>query len=137
MVKADVFNKFRDSEGKLKESITDDNQGMLSLYEATHLRVHGGYSLEEALAFTTTHLEAIDTCCLNTCLASQVSNGLKQQMRKGLPRLEARLFMPSYQEDPSHNETVLTFAEFDFNILQRPHQQEVCEIATYAPILGV
>jgi hypothetical protein len=32
---------------------------MLSLYEATHLRVHGEAILDEALVFTATHLESI------------------------------------------------------------------------------
>jgi hypothetical protein len=48
-----------DSKGKFKESLMDDARGMLSLYEATHLRVHGEDILDEALVFTTTHLEAI------------------------------------------------------------------------------
>ncbi|KAL4273995.1 hypothetical protein GQ457_13G002770 [Hibiscus cannabinus] len=127
----DVFNKFKDSEGKLKECLTNDVQGMLSLYEATHLRVHGEDILEEALAFTTTHLRAIATrySDSDSSLASQVTHALKQTIRKGLPRLEARLFMTFYQADPSHSEAVLAFAKLDFNMLQKQHQQEVCEIA--------
>ncbi|XP_048441589.1 (-)-germacrene D synthase-like [Pyrus x bretschneideri] len=55
----DMFNKFKDvNNAKFKESLTNDVVGLLSLYEATHLRVHGGDILEEALSFTTTHLES-------------------------------------------------------------------------------
>ncbi|KAK9025819.1 hypothetical protein V6N11_038674 [Hibiscus sabdariffa] len=113
-----------DSEGKLKECLTNDVQGMLSLYEATHLRVHGEDILEEALPFTTTHLQAIATRYLDSSLASQVTHALKQPIRKGLSRLEARLFMTFYQADPSHSEAVLAFAKLDFNMLQKQHQQE-------------
>ena len=130
MVKADVFNKFKDSEGKLKKSlIINDVRGMLSMYEATHLRVHGEDILEQALAFTATHLYEAMATCANSSLASEISHALKQPIRKGLPRLEARQYMPIYREDSCHNEAVLTFAKLDFNMLQRLHQKELSEIA--------
>ena len=39
---------------QVQESLNSDVRGMLSLYEATHLRVHGEDILDEALAFCTT-----------------------------------------------------------------------------------
>ncbi|XVF70500.1 hypothetical protein PTKIN_Ptkin11bG0166700 [Pterospermum kingtungense] len=126
-----AFDKFKDNEGKLKSPIVNDVRGMLSLYEAAHLRVHGEDILEEALAFTITHLNEAMATCLNSSLASQISNALKQPIRKGLPRLEARKYMPIYQEEPSHNEALLTFAKLDFNTLQRLHQEELSQIAKW------
>ncbi|KAJ0104688.1 hypothetical protein Patl1_19290 [Pistacia atlantica] len=41
-----------------KENVSSDGRGLLSLYEATHLRVHGEDILEEAL-FTTTLLKSL------------------------------------------------------------------------------
>ncbi|XWS16611.1 hypothetical protein CRYUN_Cryun34aG0104600 [Craigia yunnanensis] len=102
---------------------------MLSMYEATHLRVHGEDILDQALAFTTTHLYEAMATCANSSLASEISHALKQPIRKGLPRLEARQYMPIYQEDSCHNEAVLTVAKLDFNMLQRLHQNELSEIA--------
>ncbi|KAL4619518.1 hypothetical protein ACB092_06G084800 [Castanea dentata] len=40
-IPSDIFNKFKDNEGNFKESLVHDVQGMLHLYEATHMRVHG------------------------------------------------------------------------------------------------
>ncbi|KAL6313952.1 hypothetical protein AAG906_011682 [Vitis piasezkii] len=57
----DVFNKFKDDEGNFKESLTGDLPGLLALYEATHLMVHGEDILEEALAFSTAHLQSMAT----------------------------------------------------------------------------
>uniref|UniRef100_A0A2N9FGL6 CCHC-type domain-containing protein n=1 Tax=Fagus sylvatica TaxID=28930 RepID=A0A2N9FGL6_FAGSY len=67
---------------------------MLSLYEATYLKIHGEAILDEALVFTATHLESIASH-LSPPLAAQVSHALKQPIHKGLPRLEARHFVVS------------------------------------------
>ena len=48
-----------DKRGRFNETLITNVQGMLALYEVAHLRVHGEDILEEALAFTTTHLKAI------------------------------------------------------------------------------
>ncbi|KAH1083853.1 hypothetical protein J1N35_023614 [Gossypium stocksii] len=53
----DTFYKFKDDEGNFDKSLTSDVKGLLELYEAAHLRVHGEDILEEALGFTTTHLD--------------------------------------------------------------------------------
>ncbi|XP_059444040.1 (-)-germacrene D synthase-like isoform X2 [Corylus avellana] len=126
----DTFTKFKDSKGNFKKSLINDVQGMLSLYEATHLRVHGEDILDEALVFTATHLESVATH-LSPLLASQVSHALKQPIHKGLPRLEARYYFSIYPQDASHNEVLLTFAKLDFNQLQKLHQKELSEIARW------
>ena len=101
---------------------------MLSLYEATYLKIQGEAILDEALVFTATHLESIASH-LSPPLAAQVSHALKQPIHKGLPRLEARHFFTIYQEDPSHDKVLLTFAKLDFNLLQKMHQKEVSDLA--------
>ncbi|XP_023909257.2 (-)-germacrene D synthase [Quercus suber] len=128
-ISSEKFTKFKDSKGNFKELI-DDTRAMLSLYEATHLRVHGEDILDEALVFTTTHLEFVASN-LSTPLAAQVSHALKQPIRKGLPRLEARHYFSIYQEDPSHDKVLLTFAKLDFNLLQKMHQKELSDIARW------
>ena len=58
---ANIFNKFRDNNVSFKESLIHDVQGMLQLYEATHIRVHGEDLLNKALKFTTTYLKLVVT----------------------------------------------------------------------------
>lgn len=127
---ADVFNKFKDINGNFKASLTEDVRGMLSLYEAAHLRVHGEIILDEALAFTMSHLETVATQ-LNSPLTAQVNRAINRPLRKSLPRLEARHYMAFYQQDPSHSEALLTFAKLDFNMLQKLHQRELSDILRY------
>ncbi|TXG67320.1 hypothetical protein EZV62_008595 [Acer yangbiense] len=132
-ISCDVFNKFKDSNGNFKESLVTDIKGMLSLYEATHLRVHGEDILEEALAFTTSHLESMAASQLinSPLLAEHVNGALNRPIRRGLQRLDARHYMSVYQEDPLHNKVLLTFAKLDFNILQNLHQKELSDISRW------
>ncbi|EEF38721.1 (+)-delta-cadinene synthase isozyme A, putative [Ricinus communis] len=129
-VSCDVFNKFRDRNGHFIQTLKTDLQGMLSLYEAAHFRVHGEGILDDALAFTTTYLESI-VPNLSPPLAAQISRTLRQPLRKSLARVEARHFISIYQEDTSHNEVLLTFAKLDFNLLQKLHQKELKYISLW------
>ncbi|KAF2297395.1 hypothetical protein GH714_022935 [Hevea brasiliensis] len=99
----DVFNKFKDSDGGFNKTISSDVKGLLSLYEATFLSVHGEDILDEALAFTRQHLET---------LAAQSS-----------PRLAKR--------DESRNETLLKFAKLDYNRLQFFYKQELALLSSW------
>ncbi|WRX28422.1 Terpene synthase [Theobroma cacao] len=95
-ISCDMFEKFKDNQGNFKESLTYDVRGMLSLHEATHLRVHGEDILEEALAFTTTHLQSVAATSASS-LSKQISHALRQSLHKNLPRLEANRYIRSCQ----------------------------------------
>ncbi|RDX67559.1 (-)-germacrene D synthase, partial [Mucuna pruriens] len=124
-ISSDIFYKFKDQSGNFNERLANDLQGMLSLYEATQLRCHGEEVLEEAHNFTLIHLTKSTTTQLSHSLAKQVRYSLRQSLHKGIPRLEARYYMSFYQDDPLHDEKLLTFAKLDFNMLQELHQKEV------------
>ncbi|KAH9755851.1 alpha-humulene/(-)-(E)-beta-caryophyllene synthase [Citrus sinensis] len=130
-ISADVFKRFKDSDGNFKTSLAKDVGGMLSLYEATHLGVHEENILDEALAFTTSHLESIAAHQIGSPLAERVKHALIQPIHRGLQRLEARHYIPIYQEQSSHNEALLTFAKLDFNKLQKLHQKELGDISRW------
>ncbi|GMN63165.1 hypothetical protein TIFTF001_032244 [Ficus carica] len=124
-----IFEKFTNEQGNFNNALTIDAQGMLSLFEATHLMVHGEPLLGEALAFTTTHLKSSTTSSqLSSFLSAHVKHALNQPIRKGLPRVEARHYISMYEENPSHNEVLLNFAKLDFNALQKLHQKELSDV---------
>ena len=126
--RAGIFNKFKDSKnGGFKEILIADVPGMLSFYEATHLRVHGEDILEEALVFTTKHLDSATTH-VSYQLAEQIAQALERLLRKSLERLCARRFMYIYQDEASHNEALLKLAKSDFNLVQSLHKQKLSEI---------
>ena len=118
-------------EGKFMNTLVSDIRGMLSLYEATYLRVHGEDILDEALDFTTAQLKSVASQNLSpiSTLMDQVKHALEQPLRTGITRQEARHYMSVYQQDPSHNKVLLNFAKLDFNLLQKIHREELSHIA--------
>ncbi|KAL6311311.1 hypothetical protein AAG906_025527 [Vitis piasezkii] len=106
-ISCDIFNRYTDEKGRFKESLINDACGLLGLYEAAHLRVGEEDILDEALAFTTTHLKS---------MVEHLEYPLAAQER--LERLEARPFMSIYQDEASHSKALLKLAKLDFNQLQ-------------------
>ncbi|XP_059310777.1 sesquiterpene synthase 14b-like [Lycium ferocissimum] len=129
-VSSDVFKKFTNQDRKFKETLTKDVQGLLSLYEAAHLRVHGEEILEEALSFTITHLESMVPKMSNS-LKAQLSEALCQPIHTNLPRMTARKYISIYENIESHNDLLLKFAKIDFNIVQKVRQKELGELTRW------
>ena len=127
MNETDVFNKFKDKDGEFKESLAVDIPGLLALYEAANLMVHGEETLEEALAFSTAHLKTMSSTDSTHPLAAQVIRALNRPIRKSLTRVEARHCMSVYEKDVSYNKTLLKLAKLDFNLLQTLHRKELSE----------
>ncbi|WMV48445.1 hypothetical protein MTR67_041830 [Solanum verrucosum] len=94
------------------------------------LRIHEEEILEEALIFTITHLKSM-VPKLSNLLKAQVSEALSQPIHTNLPRLLARKYICIYEKIESHSELLLRFAKLDFNILQKLHQGELCELTRW------
>lgn len=123
-----MFNKFIDGEGKFKESLIKNVEGMLELHEAAHLGVGGEEILDKALDFSSSHLKSLAPH-MSSSLSTLVNEALKFPIRKNLTRLAARKFISVYQEDESHNDDILlNFAKLDFNIVQKMHQKELSDL---------
>ncbi|KAI3807447.1 hypothetical protein L1987_23375 [Smallanthus sonchifolius] len=120
----DCFNKHK--------AITDDVQGMLELYEATYMRVPGETVLDDALVFTKTRLSNIanDPRC-NGILSNQIKEALERPIRKKLPRLDALSYIPIYQQDVSHNKSLLRLAKLGYNHLQSLHKKELSQLSKW------
>ncbi|KAF4359607.1 hypothetical protein F8388_003610 [Cannabis sativa] len=103
---------------------------------ATHLSCVGENILDEALAFTTTHLteflakkkEYHDD---DDPLSKEISRALERPLRKTLVNLHARHFISIYEKDDSHNKVLLQLAKLDFNLLQCMHKKELCEVSRW------
>ncbi|XP_015965435.1 probable terpene synthase 2 [Arachis duranensis] len=135
-VSPNVFKRFKDVHGNFNEKLATDVEGLLSLYEASHLRIHGENILDEALVFTSIHLKSITTQ-LSTSLSAKVNRGLSQPLHHGLPRFEARKYISIYEQDPTHDKIILSLAKLDFNFLQNLYQMEAGNICKWWKELDV
>ncbi|KDP24703.1 hypothetical protein JCGZ_25439 [Jatropha curcas] len=124
-----VFNKFKDKDGNFQKAISNDVKGILSLYEASSVSVHGEDILDEALTFTKPILESsLAMQSIPHHLAQHIRNALILSFHKGVPRVEARQYISVYEEDESPNQPLLEFAKLDFNRVQLLHRQELGEL---------
>nr|BBO53955.1 sesquiterpene synthase 2 [Angelica keiskei] len=130
-ISSDVFYKFKDNKGKFKENMVKDVRGMLSLLEATHLRVNGDDILEEALEFTTSHLHLYKNSNMNDPLVELVDRELRCPLRMGVNRLVARHYISIYHKFDWHNQVLLDLAKCDFNRVQKVHQMELAHITRW------
>ncbi|KAK6164143.1 hypothetical protein DH2020_001007 [Rehmannia glutinosa] len=125
-----VFDKFKGKDNRFKETLNTDAKGLLSLYEAAHLRIHGEQVLEEALAFTKHHLKRI-VQQLESPLQDQVMRALEQPLHRGIPRIETRYYISFYEKDNSKNELLLKLAKWDFNHVQNMYKKDLCELSRW------
>ncbi|CAO2836435.1 unnamed protein product [Amaranthus hypochondriacus] len=125
-ISSEMFEKFKKEDGSFMEN---DMEGILSLYEACQLRLDGENVLEEALLFTTTHLTSlVSSSSLSSSMAEQISRSLKRPLYKRTTGLEAKHQITIYQLHPSHNQSLLTLAKLNFNLLQSLHKMEINDI---------
>ncbi|KAK9152042.1 hypothetical protein Syun_010351 [Stephania yunnanensis] len=127
------------SSGDFESSLTGDAIGMLSLYEAAHIRIHGEDVLEEAHNFTATNLVYLmksSPSFSSSPLGRQVQHSLEQPLHKGVPRLETRHYISLYQENNENfkyywSDSVRKLAKLDFESVQALHRQELYNISRW------
>ncbi|KAL7105738.1 hypothetical protein ACP275_07G063500 [Erythranthe tilingii] len=131
-VSCGVFDRFKDGKDeKLNETlIINDVEGLLSLYEAAHVRIHGEDILEEAVTFTRHHLTVMEPKLLSP-LKDKVKRALHHPFHKGVTLIEARVFISIYEKDDSRDELVLRLAKLNFNFLQNMYKEEICELSRW------
>ncbi|XP_057531261.1 probable sesquiterpene synthase isoform X3 [Amaranthus tricolor] len=129
-VSSDVFNKFINENGSFKEEIASEVEGILSLYEASYLKVHGEKILEDALEFSTRHLMSLSRQ-VSSVLAEKINHALKRPIHRCIPRLEAKYQIYFYESEPSHDVILHKFAKLDFYLLQLLHKEELQKLTRW------
>ncbi|CAN7120665.1 unnamed protein product [Brassica rapa subsp. narinosa] len=129
---ADVFNKFKDEDGKFKTHLAADARGTLSLYEAAQWSTPGEDTLDEALAFSKAQLEEISSRS-SPHLAIRIENAQKHPFHKGISRIETRQYISYYEAEEKCDETLLEYAKIDFSLLQMLHRQELSCVTRWLP----
>ncbi|KAK9924601.1 hypothetical protein M0R45_032964 [Rubus argutus] len=131
-ISSDLFNKFRSGEGSFKYSLSNDVEGLLSLFEASHLGMPGEDVLEEAKSFSMKHLNLCTGTILNDDnKLKRVQQSLETPIHWRMPRIEALNFIDIYQSDDSRNLALLELAKLDYNLVQSVYQTEIKELSRW------
>nr|WCC60123.1 terpene synthase [Pityopsis ruthii] len=132
-ISCDTLKIYKLDNGSFKDSLTNDIEGMLELYEASYMRVQGEIILDEALEFSKTHLEHIakDPLRCNKTLSRHIHEALERPVRKRLSRLDAIRYIPFYEQQDSHNKSLLRLAKLGFNRLQSLHKKELSQLSKW------
>ncbi|CAN0923095.1 Alpha-copaene synthase [Linum grandiflorum] len=84
--------------------------------------------LDECLSFATKTLKSIK---VSPSFQNQIDLALRVPVWKFVPRSLARHSIDLYSMEAQHNQKLLTFAKFDFNMVQHCHQQELRQLADW------
>ncbi|XP_073056421.1 germacrene A synthase-like [Primulina eburnea] len=126
-----VFDKFKDADNKFLTSLESDIKGLLNFYEATDVRIQGENVLEEAVAFTTCHLNNILTSQADFSVREKVSQTLEKSIRCGVPIVVARYYIPIYEKEESNDKLLVRLAKLNFRYLQNLYQKELSDLITW------
>ncbi|CAL9050432.1 unnamed protein product [Musa banksii] len=132
-----VFNRFMDEMGNLKANLRHQTEGLVSLYEASHLAKEGEHVLEEAINFTTKQLKSLMEGSLEPHLREHVTHALELPLNWRMPRLQSRWFIEACQRDANINPVLLELAKLDFNRVQSIQQRELREVSSWWSNLGL
>ncbi|CAH8390868.1 unnamed protein product [Eruca vesicaria subsp. sativa] len=122
-ISSDVFKRFTRSNGYFKESLVGDVKGMLSLYEAAHLRTTKDYIMDEALIFTSRHLESL--AADGTHLSVRIRKALSLPQHWNMEMLFPVEYISFYEQEKDHDEILLKLAKISFKLVQRQYLQEL------------
>ena len=109
------------------ESLSRDVEGLLSLYEASYLGMHGENILEEGRDFSINNLKSL-MGKLESNSGKKVRQSLEIPLYWRMPRVEALNFIDVYQNDNTKNSTLLELAKLDYNLVQSVYQLELKEL---------
>ncbi|EAY90099.1 hypothetical protein OsI_11666 [Oryza sativa Indica Group] len=123
-VSAAVFDKFIDSKGSFRATLSSDTRGLLSLYNAAHMAMPGEEALDDAIAFARHHLRSIQGK-LRSPMAEQVSRALDIPLPRAPRRLETVRYIAEYEHEPAFDGVALELAKLDFELVRSLHLREL------------
>ncbi|KAG7632986.1 Terpene synthase N-terminal domain [Arabidopsis suecica] len=125
-ISSDFFRRFKGNDGNFKKSLIGDAKGMLSFYEAANMATTKDYILDEALSFTSSHLESL--AANGACpphMSRRIRNALNASQHWNMEMLVAVEYISFYEKEKDHNEMLLKFSKLNFKFLQLQYLQEL------------
>ncbi|KAL5711964.1 hypothetical protein ACHQM5_014184 [Ranunculus cassubicifolius] len=135
-VSQDVFKIYMDPHGNFANNLSQDIEGVLSLYEASFLSVGGEVILDEARLFAHRLLKDCNGC-FNINKLELVKHALEVPLHLNYIRLEARWYIDAYSRREDVDLDLLELARLDYNIVQAIHQKDIIDLLRWWKNLGL
>ncbi|KAG5242029.1 terpene synthase [Salix suchowensis] len=135
-VSQDIFDGFIDDQGNFMVYLHNDIEGMLSLYEASHLAYEGEEILDKAIKQTSIYLKN-HLGNLDSINAERVSHALEEPLHHKMIMLEARWHIESYGKREDANPTLLELSKLNFNIVQSVLKGDLQDMSRWWHGLGL
>ncbi|XP_071722263.1 (3S,6E)-nerolidol synthase 1-like [Rutidosis leptorrhynchoides] len=136
---SNVIKSFIGNGGKIYKNMDDqDIDGLMSLYEASHLRIHGEYVLDEAYTLSSQALHKWIPR-LDNRQARLVKNVLKHPYHKSLATFMAKnFFVDNNGIDRSGWRNILKeLTNLDANLVQSLHKNEIIQVSKWWKDVGL
>ncbi|KAH7568888.1 hypothetical protein JRO89_XS06G0067700 [Xanthoceras sorbifolium] len=135
-ISQDIFKGFMDENGTFSKSKCRGIEGLIELFEASHLALEGENILDEAKCFSNGILrEAYST--LDGELAEKVAYVLELPSHWRLQWFEVKWNINMYEKNKDMNTILLELAKLNFNMVQATHQNELKEVSRWWKNLGL
>jgi hypothetical protein len=125
----DVFNNFKDKEGKFNKELAEDINGLMALYEASQLSIEGEDILDEAGNFSELLLNARVRHLDDDNQVRAVGSTLRHPYHKSLSRFMVKNFLGNFEETNGWLKDLQQLAKMDFNMVQSMHQKEIVQVS--------
>nr|CAB3482105.1 unnamed protein product [Digitaria exilis] len=110
---------------------SDDVNTLLTLYDATHLTVHGEDILDNIIAFNKSRLRSLMKTNLESDLLEEIRVTLETTLFRRVERVEARHFISVYEKKATRDNTILEFAKLDYNLVQVVYCNKLKELTIW------
>nr|AIC76496.1 linalool/nerolidol synthase [Prunus campanulata] len=136
-VTTDVFNKFKNIEDLTSGLLDKDIEGLVGLYEASHLSFQGEDALDEAGKLSHQILTAWLPNNLDDHRAPLVAHSLRHPYHKSLTRFMAKNFLNYFQGTEKWASVLQELAKLELNVVESIIRNEILQISKWWKELGL
>lgn len=123
-----MFGHLKAEDGKLKEIVGEDINGLIALYEASQLSIKGENILEEAAKFSSQILNE-KMAFVDQHQARTARNTLRHPYHKSLAKFMAQNYIRDFNAPDGWQHALVELANSDFNMARSIHQKELSEVS--------
>ncbi|KAM7525187.1 hypothetical protein LguiA_015089 [Lonicera macranthoides] len=131
-----MFLGFMNDKGELKKSMYLNVNGMIELFEASHLALEDENILDDAKSFTTSGLQSLRLSVNDDKLIKRMDQALEVPLHWRVEWYNVKRHINLHEKEDKTHPILLELAKLNFNMVQATHQRDLREISRWWHNLG-